>query len=405
MSVEIRPATPAEMDQYRRVALASLVLPPQKASPDAIRGIQPEMTLCAFVDGRLATSYAAWPLKMRINGALAPTAGITYVGTLPSYRRQGLLRKIVSAHFEQMHDREEQPLAALVASQATIYHRYGYAVVTTRNVYRVQPQHIRFVPLLQENPAGRLYELEENASEMLDRIYSAFSEERTGYLRRGKATWAAGVLRTPPADTELFKLVYEENNEPLGYIIYTVEPIQVPDGMPWQKVFIRDVAWLKGSAYIAFWDHMATFELADHIVWMRAPTDDPLPHLLLEPRRLNLGSADGVMARIVDVVRALPLRTYAAEGGLTFELLDALCPWNNGRWRLEASGDGSQIRHSNRPAQVRLPVDTLAMLLFGQISASQASRMGRLDVLDHKALATWDRLLRTKHRPFCPDYF
>ena len=403
MPVEVRPASAAEMDEYQRVALSALVLPPQKASPDTIHGIRPEMTLCAFVDGRLATAYAAWPLKIRINGGLVPTAGITFVGTRPSYRRQGLLRKIVTRHFERMHAQGEQPLAVLVASQASIYHRYGFAVVTTRNSYQVEPRFIRFVHPLSQR--GTLREVAENENELLNRIYCTFCEERTGYLRRGKATWAGGVLRPAPDNSQLFKMIYEENGVAQGYVIYTVEPSYVTDGLPWQKVFIRDLAWLSGSAYAALWDHMSTFELADQVVWMRVPKDDPLPHLLLEPRRLNLGSSDGVMARIVDVARALPLRRYAEEGALTFELIDPLCPWNNGCWQLEATCDGTEVRSTRQAAQVRLPVDTLSMLLFGQISASEAFRMGRMDVFDDTAVATWDRLMRTKYKPFCPDYF
>jgi predicted acetyltransferase len=406
MPVEIRPALEAEMQEYRRVALSSLVLPPQKASREAIHGIRPEMTLCAFVDGRLSTAYAAWPLMMRINGVLAPTAGITFVGTLPSYRQQGLLRKIITRHFERMHAQGEQPLAALVASQAAIYHRYGYAVVTTRNSYHVEPRNVRFIRAAKGiGPVGSLRTAGENENELLNRLYCTFSEERTGYLKRGKATWAGGVLRPPPENSELFKVLYEENGEALGYIIYSVEPVHVPDGRPWQKVFIRDLVWLGGRAYNALWDHMATFELADHVVWMRVPLDDPLPHLLLEPRRLNMSSADGVMARIVDVARALPLRGYAAQGVVTFELIDALCPWNNGRWQLETTTGGTEVKPTGRAAQVRLPVDTLAMLMFGQISASEAFRMGRMDVLDHRAVATWDALMRTKYKPFCPDFF
>jgi hypothetical protein len=52
-----------------------------------------------------------------------------------------------------------------------------------------------------------------------------------------------------------------------------------------------------------------------------------------------------------------------------------------------------------------MPVSTLAMLFFGQITASEAARMGRLDVSDNKALQLWDRVMRTEHRPFCADMF
>jgi len=45
------------------------------------------------------------------------------------------------------------------------------------------------------------------------------------------------------------------------------------------------------------------------------------------------------------------------------------------------------------------------MLFFGQISATEASRMGRLAVFEQEALPLWDRVLRTAYRPFCADMF
>jgi predicted acetyltransferase len=146
-------------------------------------------------------------------------------------------------------------------------------------------------------------------------------------------------------------------------------------------------------------------DLVSDIVWERVPGDDPLPHLLLEPRMLNLGSRDGLLARIVDIERALPQRRYNVEGTFSFELSDELCPWNRGRWRLETSAGEARINRTSDDPQLAMPISTLAMLLFGQISAAEAARMGRLDVLEHASLSSWDAAMRTAYRPFCPDFF
>lgn len=406
MRIEIRPAVETEMEAYRRTALASLVLSPEQAPPAAIQAISPGMTLCAFVDGHLATSYAAWPLTMRLNGRAAPTAGVTFVGTLPQFRQLGCLRQVVTRHFELLHERGEQPLAALLASQAAIYQRYGYGVVSTRHAYRIEPRHLQFTPSANAvQPMGTLRELGEQEPETLKNLYRAYCADRTGHLHRSQPTWAAGPLAPPPKSGFLFKIIYEEKGVPQGYMLYTVAPQPVPDGEPWQRVTVRDLCWLTPTAYAALWQHLRAMGLASHIEMPRVPVDDPLPHLLLEPRRLNLAAKDGLLARVVDVQRALPLRGYGADGTITFELLDGLCPWNAGRWRLEASPQGAQVQRTTQSAQAVLPVDTLAMLLFGQISATAAARMGRMTVIEEKALGLWDRLLATRHKPFCPDFF
>jgi len=140
MVVEIRPAKLEEMEEFYRVASTALVSPKGQ-----IQGmISPEWTLCAFEDGKLATAYAAWPLT-RFNGEGIPVAGVTFVGTLPVYRRRGYLRKIATRHFEMLHEQGERSIAILYASRAAIYQRYGYAVVSTRNSYNVEPRFLQFV--------------------------------------------------------------------------------------------------------------------------------------------------------------------------------------------------------------------------------------------------------------------
>jgi predicted acetyltransferase len=398
MESEIRAARPEEMEEFRRIASTALVL-----SLGALEGLRPEWTLCAFENGKLATSYAAWPLTMRFNGEGTPVAGVTMVGTLPIYRRRGYLRRITASHFELLHERGEQPIAILYASRVAIYQRYGYAVVSTHHSYNLDPRYLEF-PLARPVP-GTFREVGDDEFGLLVDLYRRFRAERTAYIHRGRAMWEAGVLAPPPAGGSLSKVVYEEAGEPLGYVVYTVEPQQDAGPGPNHRLSIRDLVWLTASAYQAAWNCFANMDLVSNIIWGRVPGDDPLPHLLLEPRRLRLTSSDGILARIVDVERALPRRRYGEEGVLTFEILDDLCPWNCGRWKLETSAAGAAISRTSEEPQLVMPISTLAMLVFGQIRATEAARMERLDVLKHNALPLWDGVMRTAYRPFCADMF
>jgi predicted acetyltransferase len=239
----------------------------------------------------------------------------------------------------------------------------------------------------------------------LQTLYRAFSEPRTGYLHRGAATWKSGVLWQPSADGALYRIVYEENGTPLGYVIYALTGRKVPHGQPWQHIEINDLAWMTPRAYRAIWHHLSGAGLAFEVAWPRVPQDDPLPHLLLEPRRLNIGVGDGLLARVVDVAGAMSQRGYDETGRFVFDLTDSLCPWNEGRWQLETSPDGARVTRSARPADLVMPVDTLSMLLFGQIRPSEAVRMGRAAAVGTGDLARWDRVMQTRHKAFCPDFF
>lgn len=399
MGMEIRPAREEEIEQFLHVASTALVM-----KPTSFVGMRPEFTLCAFEDGKLATSYAAWPLTMRFNGESVPVAAVTSVGTLPIYRRRGYLRKITAAHFNLLHEQGERAIAILLASQAAIYQRYGYAIVSTVNHYNVEPRYLEFS--FSQAVPGTFREVSNDKFELLVDLYRKFRTERTGYLHRGKVMWEAGVLSPPPTGGQLNKVIYEEAGEPLGYVIYTVQPQQEPGPGPGQQLTIRDLVWLTTSAYRAIWEYFAKMDLVSNIVWGRVPGDDPLPHLLLEPRMLRLTSSDGLLSRIVDVEQALPQRHYDEEATLTFEIVDDdLCPWNCGRWKFEASSNKSAIIRTDEEPQLVMPISTLAILVFGQISATEAARMARLDVCDKNALSSWDRVMHTKYRPACADTF
>ena len=88
-----------------------------------------------------------------------------------------------------------------------------------------------------------------------------------------------------------------------------------------------------------------------------------------------------------------------------FELRDEMCPWNAGRWALEAGADGASVTHTKESPQLTLDVSALVQLLFGQVSPSLAVRYGRADAAPDAPLALWDAMFRTEYAPFCPDMF
>lgn len=403
MGLEIRPAKAEEMAEFNRVIRTAFASPPEHTVSMPV-----EWTLCAFIDGKLATSYAAWPLTMQFIDVSIPVAGVTMVGTLPIYRRRGYLRKITEAHFKLLHERGEPSIAALNASMAAIYQRYGYAVVSNRHAYIVEPRSLKFSHTL--TITGDFQEVDDKEHGLLLDLYHRFVVQKVGYLHRsGALEVAPGAPFTPltfPSSSGLVtSVVYREVGEPLGYVIYSVERDERPGRVMGQRLVIRDLVWLTASAYQAIWGYLANMDLVREINWGRVPPDDPLPHLLLEPRMLNMTSGDGLLARIIDVEKALSKRRYSEEGILTFEIIDELCPWNSGRWRMETSAAGTDINRTTEEPQLVMPISTLAMLVFGQISPTEAARMARLDILDDSALSLWDKVMRTPYRPFCADMF
>lgn len=325
------------------------------------------------------------------------------MATRPDCRRRGLLRKITGEHFRMMQEIKTWPIAILHAAHAEIYQRYGYGIVATRYNCGIDPRYIRFSHSLPIT--GQCRELQGEPYDILSDIYRKFRADRTGYLHRARMLWQAVVLSPAPKNQAKAWVVYEEDGQALGYVVYTLWLDPARDATePPQRIRIWDMAWLTPSACQALWSYFASMDLV-RVVHYRAPADDPLPHMLLEPRMLRATAWDGLLGRIVDVEQALPKRCYDVEGEFVFELIDDFCPWNEGRWKLETSDCGARVTRTDIGADLVMPVSTLNLVAFGQISASEAARMGRLEVLKPETLPLWDRAMRTRYRPFCPDDF
>lgn len=404
MSFEIRPIRPEELDAFNAIVRTVF------AGDDQMHVPMPEdWTLCGFEDGVMATSYAWWPLTMLLNGAAVPLAGVTMVGTLPYYRRRGHLRKIVTEHFRRLHEQGERSIAGLFASRTAIYQRYGYAVVSGMRSYTIEPRDLAVLHLPEAT--GEFRPAAEADADLMIELYHRFGEGRNAWLlRRGDYFAIPGApyatYRPPEEAKKQKRVIYYEDGVPLGYLVYSVDRDHRPGPMMGQQLNVAEMNWLTPAAYHAIITYLSRFDLIHQITIGKVPPDDPLPHLLLEPKCLTISlPSSGMVARIVDVEKALPLRPYGARGALTFEIIDDVCEWNRGTWRLEATAAGSEVTRGAADPELTMPVSTLAMLVFGRITASEAARMGRLQVHEPAALPKWDAVMRTEHAPHCQDFF
>jgi predicted acetyltransferase len=297
----------------------------------------------------------------------------------------------------------------LLGSIAGIYQRYGYAVVSTRVQYSIDPRWINLVPSMPQ-PRGRWREATRDELPLIKSMYREYVGPRNGHLHRASIMWDAQVLGVGPAfggpnfGPSLLN-IYEEDGEPQGYIAYAAHEFDTftDNAGPGQRVAVRELVALKPSAYAAGWQLLKTFDLARRVI-MYAPTDDPAFDILLDPRELHAERGDWLLARIIDLERELPLRPYGA-GRVVFAVRDEMCSWNDGRWALEAGPEGATVTRTTETPELTMDISALAQLLFGQVSPTNAVRYGRAEAAPHAPLKLWDDMWRTAYAPFCPDGF
>ena len=404
MAVEIRAAQGDEYEQFALIGAYVFAGAFGDGADNAVAaGNRPEWTTCAFVDGRMAASYSTIPFTMRANGTAVALAGVTAVGTLPEYRRQGLLRAITTQSFADMRGRG-QAVAALWASQSAIYQRYGYALASMQLSYHIDSVDIAF----NDADAGSAHVERVStaaAYDIVKNIYIAFVATRIGYLHRAKTLWLNNALATSAATGPAHVAVASDNaGNAVGYVIYHLRggSGHMTRG---QEITIKDFAWLTADAYRSLWSWLARHDLVGKIVWQRAPIDDPAMEMLVEPRLLQPQLRDGIWLRIVDVREAFAQRGYGATGKISFAIArDDLAPWNQGKFELSCEPSGARVVATRGECDLVLSVKALASLYSGLRSPQQLAHWGML-AGSGEAISRATSIFATQHAPHCPDNF
>ena len=416
--IEVRPATAAELDAFRFVASTVFAIT-EYPFP-----VVPENTLCAFEDGDLVSTFNAWPFEMQLNGKTVQAAGITSVGTLPHRRRRGYLRRVITESFRRQRA-AGQSMAILWGSHTAIYQRFGYAVVAHEAAYQIHPRDIDFATPAGLPEPATFGDIQLSTDPPLDgerfhpisAVYDAYIAGRTGEVRRNDRLWRYGVLRPSPAEGPIYAALYQQNDAPLGYALYTVRD-GAYDGLlskhrhpdETQRLTLRELVALTPAAYSALWRHIGAHDLVRWIHYDAAPEDDPLFDLVQEPRLLRRTTRDGIMARVVDLAAALTQRPFASPAACILRVHDPDCDWNDGVWAFRTDGDHTTVERSpSEPTmaapQLTLPIHSLASMITGYRSPSHLVRIGRAQAAPGLDLAALDRAFAIDHRPHCFQHF
>ena len=125
------------------------------------------------------------------------------------------------------------------------------------------------------------------------------------------------------------------------------------------------------------------------------PVDDPLLHLLADRAAPGRRSRDALYVRLVDLDRALGLRTCPTPVDVVLDVRDAFCPWNAGRWRLSGDASGAICARTSDPADVALSATELGAAYLGGTSLGTLARAGRVE-MTRGSLAVVDRAFRNE---------
>lgn len=410
MGWEIRSSTAQEIPDLVKADSAAFGHQPSDAQIESARALlEVDRALVAVDGGRVVGGAGALTLELTTPGPTpVPAAGVTYVGVLPTHRRQGILTALMGRLMDDARRRGE-PVAALLASESAIYRRFGYGVAVLNSSVEIHRSYATLRRPVETSGRLRMVEREEMA-EVLPPVFDRYRRQQPGEVSRSASYWA-GRLEDPEArregDGARFAVLWEEpGDDPAGYVTYRVRS-NWDDGLPGHILAIEDLVALTPDVRAGLWQYCFGVDLVRVISAGNVPLDEPLWWMLNDPRRLRVtGVKDFLWVRMLDVEAALSARTYSSEQCLVIEVTDPSSTPAAGRYRLVGGGgEAAQCRRTHGPADVALDVADLASAYLGGVRFSTLARAGLVSELVPGALARADSLFASTPGPACCTSF
>jgi predicted acetyltransferase len=404
---ELRAVGPDEVGAFLRAFLEAFHEEPHEEDMALWqRAIEPERTFVVRAgEGIVATtSLFSFP-ALAVPGAQVPLAGVSAVGVHPVHRRRGLLDRMMRHVLETVHERGEEALTGLWASEAGIYGRYGYGMASRmwQLVVRSPEARLRMPPPATRPRPGAPADLLGD----IKAIHAAHQRERVGLLARDELHWQfeiADFEHDREGAGRLRALVWDGPDGPAGYALYAVRS-RWEDHHPADEVRLNELVATTPEAAAALWDHLLNLALTRRIQWELAAEDEVLPHLLTDPRAVGGTLRDALFLRLVDAPRALTERRYTLPVDVVLEIADGACPWNAGRWRLAGDATGAECERTTATADLALDVAELGAAYVGGTTLSALGAAGRVAEHTPGALAAASQAFKGLREPWTPDQF
>jgi predicted acetyltransferase len=365
-----------------------------------------ERTLGAFAGAQIVGTAGVYSFRLTVPGAVVPAAGVTVVTVHPAHRRRGILSAMMGHQLTGLQEGGE-PIAALRASEASIYGRFGYAPATRELTIECPRSAAPFGP---DAPVAEVSTELHPAADVGDRLAELYESVRPGtpgFIGRNDVAWTE-VLHDPEdrrgGATAQRALLASVGGAPRGYVLYRVRG-HWPDGVPAGTVEVSELVAAEPAVAVALWRHVLDLDLTATVAIAGRPPDDPLLWLLTDPRRARARVRDGLWVRLVRLGEALAARRYAAPVDLVLDVTDARCPWNARRWRLAGDAGSASCEPTSDAADLRIDTTALAAGYLGDPVLGAYAGAGR--VLEHRAgaLGRLAAAMAWTPGPWCTHHF
>lgn len=422
MAIEIRPTTDEDLEVFLRTLHTAFGRFPEPAGEDGgawWSAIEMDRNLLAVTaDGRPVGTAGAYSFELTLPGeVLIPVAGVSFVGVLPSHRRQGILSAMMRHQLAELRARGEF-VAVLLASEAPIYGRFGYGPATYTQqvtVSRHQAGLARPRTLARKSAdavatgsdagSGARSDtgsiellLRAECGEILEEVYDRYRRAQPGALSRPHRWWAAGAGQPPVSAAPRYVAVHRDaHGVPDGYATYSL-------GEHYTSLTVDETIAVDDAA-TALTRFLLGHDLVTQIVFRHCAPGHPLRWQLEDYRAGRVTEdTDWLWTRLLDIPRALAARSWFTDGELVLDVDDPFLG-ERGRYLLTVRDGKAECALTDREPDLSLDVSDLGSIYLGGTAPSTLVRAGHIQAHHPGAAALADAIFRAARAPHCLHWF
>jgi predicted acetyltransferase len=403
----------ADAERMLAVDLAAFFFDPVSADAEAdMAHFDWDQTYGAMRGDALAGVNTTYDMDLTVPGPAdtltrIPMSGLSWVSVHPDHRRRGVLRAMMRQMLQRLHDEGRQAVSGLIAAEAGIYARFGYAVASVDMVLHAGRGTSFTAPA----------EIDAAATGVRTWFTAADSEKTTATLFEIQRRSAEGTLGMVTMSELMSRTVHKDRperrrgEEPVQVLFAEVDGTVTGfalfnrksqwEGMrPTGEVTVYEIAAVDQPSLLALARRLVDFDLTATVKIARRGLDDPLMWWGGGPRLVGGHVNDSLWLRLVDLDRALEQRGYGAPCDVVLDVVDELCPWNAGRWRFTVDEEGSaRCERSEQGADLRLATQVLAGCYLGSRTVASYQATGEVEELTPGSVRALSRALAGVRQP------
>lgn len=325
-------------------------LPPRDEWLEALRQRQDITCYALLEDGVAVSEVVSTTMRQNLRGALYGAGGIWGVATAPQARRRGYVRRVMQAILAALRE-DKRPLAGLYPFRESFYERMGFVGFPAKRGAKFSP--LAITELCKRDLGGVV---------TLHLIGDAYDDYRAYVTRlqqhtHGMAVWEVGD-RIGAQRNRSWVAMAQVAGETVGVMIYQIQGEEETKRLLRAQRFYYHTS--AGRYLLLEWiaRHAGQASEAELHLSPRELPETWWPDLMIKTETL----LPVPMERVVDVAGIGGM--MVGPGAFTVQIVDSLCPWNEGVWRFTAV-EGRLVVEPGTRAEGTLSIQGLTALALG----------------------------------------